>query len=151
MSAKNSFFKSALAYEGKILASYKYQLEIQNELLNVIKSTLPSHLSSHALYCVASGKKILLYTDSASWSSQLRFYHQDILQALSSSNTRRFEALQIKIIPQTIERKQKTTLSPPSAENIDLILSQAEHQTDEKLKAALLKLGRMFKKLPDYP
>lgn len=147
MSTKKNFFKSALAYEGRILASYQYQLEIQNELLKTVKSALPGHLSSHALYCVASGKKITLYTDSANWSSQLRFYHQDILQALSNTSTRKFEVLQIKIIPQTIEQKQKTTLSLPSTENIDLILSQAEHQTDEKLKEALLKLGRLFKKL----
>jgi hypothetical protein len=147
MPVKNSFFKSVLGYEGKTLATYKYQLAIQNELLNVVKSALPNHLSSHALYCVATGKKITLYTDSATWSSQLRFYHQSILRALSTSNNRVFEALQIKIIPQTIERKQKKTLMSPSRENIDLILSQAEHQTDKKLKAALLKLGRTFKKL----
>ncbi len=147
MPVKNSFFKSVLGYEGKTLATYKYQLAIQNELLNVVKSALPNHLSSHALYCVATGKKITLYTDSATWSSQLRFYHQSILRALSTSNNRVFEALQIKIIPQSIERKQKKTLMSPSRENIDLILSQAEHQTDKKLKAALLKLGRTFKKL----
>jgi len=147
MPVKNSSFKSALGYQGKIFTAYKYQLEIQNELLNAVKSALPGHLSSHALYCVASGKKIILYTDAAIWSSQLRFYHQDILQALSASNNLFFESLQIKIIPQTIERKQEKTLRPPSPENIDLILSQAEHQNDEELKAALLKLGRMFKKL----
>ena len=84
MPAKNSFFKSALGYEGKIFATYKYQLEIQNELLNAVKSALPSHLSSHALYCVASGKKVIIYTDSANWSSQLRFYHQDILHKLKT-------------------------------------------------------------------
>ena len=147
MPAKNNFFKSALGYEGKIFATYKYQLEIQNELLNAVKSALPSHLSSHALYCVASGKKVIIYTDSANWSSQLRFYHQDILKALPASNNRIFETLQIKIIPQTVEREKKKTLSSPSAENIELILSQAEQQTDGKLKEALLKLGRTFKKL----
>jgi len=148
MPVKNSFFKPLLGYKGKIFATYRYQLELQNELLNIVKSALPSHLSSHALYCVASGKKIIIYTDSATWSSQLRFYQQGILQALSVSNNPIFEALQIKIIPQkTIEQKQKKPLRTPSPENIDLILSQAEHQADEKLKAALLKLGKTFKKL----
>ena len=147
MPIKNSFFKTALGFEGKVFANYKYQLEIQKELLNTVKHALPSHLSSHALYCVASDRKIILYTDSATWSSQLRFYHQDILHALSVANNRKLEAVQIKIIPQTIDEKQKKALKPPSSENIDLILSQAEHQKDEKLKAALLKLGRLFKKL----
>ena len=147
MPVKYNSFKSALDYKGKIFTTYKYQLEIQNELLKVVKSALPRHLTPHALYCVASGRKIILYTDSAIWSSQLRFYHQDILQALSASNNRLFEALQIKIIPQSIERKQEKILRPPSAKNVDLILSQAEHQSDEKLKAALLNLGRTLKKL----
>ena len=147
MPVKYNSFKSSLDYKGKIFTAYKYQLEIQNELLKAVKSALPSHLTPHALYCVASGRKIILYTDSAIWSSQLRFYHQDILQALPASNNRLFETLQIKIIPQSIERKQEKTLRPPSAKNVDLILSQAEHQSDEKLKAALLNLGRTLKKL----
>ncbi len=137
----------ALGFEGKILAAYKYQIEIQKVLLKTIKSSLPENLSKHALYCVLSGKKVSLYTDSAVWSSQLRFYHQSILQSLLNSERGTIEVLQIKIIPKTIEQQQRKTMNIPSTENIDFILQQAANQTDEKLKTALMKLGKTFTKL----
>jgi len=149
MTNKYTTFKSALGYEGKVFALYKYQIETQTRLLKKIQSLLPEHLSSHVLYCVLNNKKLSLYTDSAIWSSQLRFYHQTILQALLRTHSGVIETLQIKIIPQTIkqddsEEKEHKTL--PSSENIDFILQQAEQQSDETLKKALLKLGSTFKK-----
>lgn len=142
MANKKNFFKSALSYDRKIITSYKYQIDLQSKLLQKIKLTLPSELSSHVLYCVMSGKKVSLYTDSAIWSSQLRFYHQTLLQAAQDSNLGSFETLQIKIIPKVREIEVKTVKKFPSIENIDCILSQAENQTDLTLKNALLKLGK---------
>ena len=147
MAYKQKFLKSILDYDGKVLVGYKYQIEVQNKLLKKIKSTLPDHLSSHALYCVISGKKVLLYTDAAVWSSQLRFYHHIILQELSTSNPGKFEEFQIKIIPTTMKQEERDMKKLPSKESVENILSQAETQTDEKLKEALLKLGKTFKKL----
>jgi len=149
MKNKYTTFKSALGYEGKVFALYKYQIETQTKLLHKIKSILPEHLSEHVHYCVLNNKKLSLYTDSAIWSSQLRFYHQTILQALSSSHSGVIETLQIKIIPQTIKQEnpaEKKSKALPSPENIDFILQQAEQQEDDTLKSALLKLGRTFKK-----
>jgi len=148
MTYKKGFFKSALNYEGKILIGYKYQIEVQSKLLKKIKSTLPTHLASHALYCVISNKKVILYTDSATWSSQLRFYHQTILQGISAtaSNRGTFETVQIKIIPQLIQKKIDEPKHFPSSENIDQILLQAKNQPDAKLKLALTKLGKTLKK-----
>lgn len=145
---KYSSFKSTLNFDGKVIALYKYQIEAQTKLLKKIKAVLPSHLSSHALYCVLSNKKISLYTDSAIWSSQLRFYHQTILKSLLTSHKGIIETLQIKITPQTITQQptQKRTKNVPSAENITFILEQAEHQSDEQLKNALLRLGKSFQK-----
>lgn len=146
MNNKKSYFKSALNYEGKILSGYRYQIEVQNELLKKIRSTLPIELASHALYCVVSDKKILLYTDSATWSSQLRFYHKAIVQGLSSSDKHTFESVQIKIIPRFDAKKENSSKKIPSIDNIKQILLQAENQTDEKLKLALKKLGKTLKK-----
>jgi len=148
MAFKYNTFKPALGYHGKIFTLYKYQIETQAKLLKIIQATLPDHLSAHALYCVLSNKKISVYTDSAAWSSQLRFYHRTMLQALLSSQEGVIETLQIKIIPPSIEKEpaQKKTKNIPSAKNIDFIFDQAEHQSNEKLKNALLKLGKTFQK-----
>jgi len=142
MANRKNFFKSALSYDRKLITSYKYQIDIQSKLLQKIKLKLPGELSTHVLYCVISGKKISLYTDSAIWSSQLRFYHHTLLQAAQDFNQGSFETLQIKIIPKVREVDVKQVKKIPSIENIDCILSQAENQTDLKLKNALLKLGK---------
>ncbi|KAF3977802.1 MAG: DUF721 domain-containing protein [Methylococcales symbiont of Iophon sp. n. MRB-2018] len=145
--AKNNFFKSALAYEGKVFSYYKQQQKIQQNLLNTIKASLPDRLACHALYCVVTEKKILVYTDSAIWSSQLRFYHQQMLEKLLASNQGYFEVLQIKIIPAVVEGENKLSNIIPSKENISLILEQANNQTDASLKNALLKLATTLNKL----
>ncbi len=144
--SKNKFFKLPLGYEGKVLSYYKFQQQVQNELLLIIRSSLPDHLANHALYCVATRNKILLYTDSAIWSSQLRFYHQQMLQSLLASKQGSFEVLQIKIIPSTVEKKGEA-VKIPSKENINGLLNQAENQRDVVLKTALLKLARTLNKL----
>jgi len=148
MAYKKTTFKSSLAFDGKVFTLYKYQIETQAKLLRKIKVALPDHLSEHALYCVLTNKKISLYTDSAIWSSQLRFYHQSILQSLLSSHSGVIETLQIKVIPQVIEpeHKQKELKKIPSEENINFILEQAEHQSDENLRDSLLRLGKCLQR-----
>jgi hypothetical protein len=147
MTNRNNFFKSASTYEGKIISRYKGQIEIQNKLLKTMSSALPAHLSDHALFCTISGKKIILYTDSATWSSQLRFYTKNLLQAILVSNRGNFEDIKIKIIPKIKEKEKQKPIKLPSSKNIDFIFNQAESQTDEKLKKALLNLGTTFSKL----
>ncbi len=147
MTKKQRFFKSALSYEGKVLAGYKYQIDVQNILLNKIRLVLPEHLAPHALHCVISEKKLIIYTDSAAWSSQLRFFHQRILQSLSASKQSHIELVQIKVLPIVTEQKNRSSKIIPSADKIDQILSDADNQTDEKLKQALMKLGKTFQKL----
>lgn len=142
----NNAFKSALDYEGKILRYYKYQQHAQNEVLTAVKAALPKQLASHALFCVVAEQKILLYTDSANWSSQLRFYRQQILQQLNTSRLGNFELLQIKIIPATIERQAKPA-HIPSAKNISLLAEQAKSQPDAVLKKALAKLACTLRKM----
>jgi len=142
---KKSFFKLVLTYDQKIIANYQYQIDIQSKLLQKIKSILPNHLSIHVLYCVASEKKLSLYTDSAVWSSQLRFYHRTILQTVSEDNLGYFETVQFKIIPQTNEIEKKNKKNFPSIENIDFIINSAEEQDDKNLKNALNKLGNTLK------
>ena len=144
--SKSNFFKSPLGYEGKVISYYKFQQAVQNELLLIIKASLPERLARHALYCVASGDTILLYTDSAIWSSQLRFYHQHMLQKLSTSKQGSFVVLKIKIIPSTVEQIERAA-KIPSEKNITDILSQGENQKDEALKTALLKLAATLSKL----
>lgn len=145
MAYKHNTFRSALAYEGTLLSRYRRQIALQNKLLQRIKYCLPERLADHALYCVISEQRVSLYTDSAIWSSQLRFYQQTMLESVLSSNVGYFQTFRIKVIPEQItpsidERLKKM----PSSENIDFILSTAEQQSSDELKNALLRLGKTF-------
>ncbi len=146
MRKKNNSFKAVQRYEEKILARYIFRMSVHSELLQIIKSALPAALSPHAIHCVSSERKVSIYTDSATWSSQLRFYQKTMLKAINSSNQGSFETIQIKIIPKTVQFDKKEKPLLPSSENINSLLNQAKNQTDETLKAALLKLGNTLKK-----
>lgn len=145
MNKKNHFIP-VQRYKDKILTSYLYRISLHSELLKIIKSALPANLSSHAIYCITSDRNLILYTDSAIWSSQLRFHHQNILRAILKSKQGDFEMMKIKIIPQVIQSSKEVTSILPSTENIESIISQAKNQNDEELQGALLKLGNTLKK-----
>ncbi len=148
MSYKKSSFKPALGFEKKVLSAYKHQIRVQSILQRIIKESLPKHLADHVLYCVVSEKIITLYTDSSTWSSQLRFYQETILLSLAESNKGDFEELKVKLIPKENEVQAfKTSVIRPSKESIDNILSQAENQSDDRLKHSLLRLSKTLKNL----
>lgn len=142
-------FKLPLNCTSKILSHYQRQYLIQHNILVLIKSSLPTHLADHILYCVAMGRKITIYTDCASWSSQIRFYHVQILQKIATANQGCFEALQIKIVPPIIEQ-QTEPANIPSKKSIAFILKQAHNQPHKALKTALLKLAKTLDKLSQY-
>lgn len=146
MAYKKNPFKPTLSYEGRVLSGYKQRINIQNKLLATIKASVPDRLASHILYCAFSEQKVSLYTDSAIWSSQLRFYHQAMLNTVLSSNFGSFQSLQIKVIPKSTTPEDKDNKTYPSAENISAILGAADLQTDDLLKNALLNLGKTFQK-----
>jgi len=145
MNKKNHFIP-VQRYKDKVLTSYLYRISVHSQLLQTIKSTLPTTLSPHAIHCITSDRNLILYTDSAIWSSQLRFHHQAILRAVIKAKQGNFEMIKIKIIPKSIQSNNVVESRLPSTENIESIISQAENQNDDELKNALLKLGNTLKK-----
>jgi len=146
MPYKKNSFKPTLDYRSTILSGYKQQIAIQNKLLVSIKSSVPDRLAGHILSCAFSDQKVSMYTDSAIWLSQLRFYHQTILNTLLSSKLGSFQSLDIKIIPKKIQPETKDNKTYPSMDNVTFILDAAEQQPDNLLKNALLNLAETFQK-----
>jgi hypothetical protein len=89
---------------------------------------------------------LLLYTESASWASQLRFYHQAILNKLAETEYKNIQGLQVKIQPKTIEQKTGRLLLIPSAKNIRMIQEQVKDQEQDVLSQALLRLSNTLEK-----
>lgn len=139
-------FKPALDYNKYQLALCLDKIAAQQALLAKIKQALPYNLAIHAQHCVISGSTLLLYTDAASWASQMRFFQPAILNKLHEAGQSSLSRLQIRVTAQFAE-PAKRTLSLPSAENIELICADAaRHPKGDELTAALSRLGSTLKR-----
>ncbi len=87
-------FKSALEFHNRTIDKLVTQVEQQQDLLSMVKSVLPEMLAEHTLHCVIHDTTLLIYSDAAVWSSQLRFYQAAILNVVEQSVKR----VQIRLI-----------------------------------------------------
>jgi len=142
-------FKPILYPAGKLLNTYQQKINLQQQALGILKSVLPDNIAIHALYCVITDHKLLVYTDSSNWSSQLRFYHPVMLNKIVESGWKQIQLLQIRIIPEQVKPSLPHSANIPSKKNIQFIRQQLQSQTDDKLNTALLKLCDTLDRLSD--
>lgn len=149
MAKKHTPFKAALSYPNRTIAYFYSQIEQQKLVLQRIHEVLPAVIAKHALHCVINGKKLLIYTDTAAWASQLRFYNSAILAAIATVTRESVTLMQIKVRTETSPATSKPARKPiiPTAEKIALIHEQSLTVSDEQLKQSLLKLSATLKKL----
>lgn len=162
MATKPTFFKAALSFPNRTITHFYSQIEQQKMALQRIHEVLPATIAKHALHCVINGKKLLVYTDTAAWASQLRFYNSAILAAIAPITRESVSIMLIKIRIDTSFTRRKgdaqagtevslVSRKPiiPSAEKIELIHSYSLTIADEQLKQALLKLSTTLAKLSE--
>jgi hypothetical protein len=144
-------FKLAQSFQNRSLDVLHSRLNQQQALLRGIRSALPLALSSHVLHCVVNEKKLLLYTDSAVWASQLRFLKQEILQAASTLRQAQLDKLQIRILADQINESPRTgrKANLPSEEKIAMMRDQANSIQGSQLGQALQRLSTTLAKLTD--
>lgn len=157
---KTTSFKAALSFPSRTIAHFYSQIEQQKQVLQRIHEVLPATIAQHALHCVVNGKKLLVYTDTAAWASQLRFYNSAILTAIAPVTRESVSIMQIKVMaemsPTGRRRGALQTASPsrkpniPSAEKIELIHHYGLTVSDEQLKLALLRLSTTLAKLSKH-
>lgn len=147
MAKSQPTFRSVLNLPERLFAIYQQKINQQARILGLIRSTLPSELSPHVSYCVLNDKKLVLYTDSAIWSSQLRFFHQTIIAKLHGTGFQHVEILQIKVLVERQNRSFENKAKVPSRENIDMIRRQGLAQQDKELNAAFLRLSDTLSRL----
>jgi hypothetical protein len=144
-------FKLAQSFQNRPLDALQSRLHQQQSLLRGIRSELPLSLANHVLHCVVNEKKLLLYTDSAVWASQLRFLKQEILQAASKVQQAPLDKLHIRILADQINESPRTgrKANLPSEEKIAMIRDQANNIQDSQLGQALQRLSTTLAKLAD--
>lgn len=130
------------------MAVYKTKIEQQIHCLSLIKAGLTASLAEHLSYCVISGKKLLLYTDTEESAAQLRLYQSVILKAVSISNLPAVESMQVRLIPQPAKQQSiSNIIKLPSKKNIDLIRDNLQTIKDDELKLAWQRLSQTLEKL----
>ncbi|MEQ1545142.1 DciA family protein [Methyloglobulus sp.] len=146
--------KAVLSYPNKTIALLCLQINQQLAILKHVKAVLPKELANHALHCVFNDKKLnnrklLIYTDSAVWASQLRFYGKTLLTAIESVTSESVSVLQIKVInvPETANTRKKCMTAIPSQAVVDEINSFSHTVTDTKLKHSLEQLSSTLSRL----
>lgn len=139
-------FKAAQSFPNRFLAQYYSRVEQQKQGLQRIRDILPPSLARHALHCVIDEKKLLLYTDSAAWGSQLRFYKHVILAAVNEKSS---GILLIRILTEKtgINVKVDGKVNIPSSANIAMIRRQSDKVPDVELKLALKRLSATLSRL----
>jgi hypothetical protein len=151
MSQELQLFKKSLAFPNRTMVYLHSQIEQQQRILKHIKTVLPDDLAKQTKHCLIKDHKLLVYTDSAIWASQLRFYNNAILASIQNLVKTPIKNLQIKIISRTtgliVTTQRKANL--PSLEGIDLIRKHSLSISDDKLSVALLKLSTTLKRMAD--
>lgn len=149
MPQKPPTFKLSLSFQNRTMAYLYSQIEQQQRILQHIRAVLPEALAKQARHCLIRDKKLLIYTDSAAWASQLRFYNSAILAAIAPLTRTPVEIMQIKIITGQTglilgpQRKAKI----PSVEKIEIIRNDSLTVADNQLRLALLKLSATLERL----
>ena len=151
MAEKLQPFKKSLAYPNRTMVYLHNQIDQQQRILQQIKAVLPDELAKQTKHCLIKDHKLLVYTNSAIWASQLRFYNSAILGSIQSLVKSPIESLQIKIISRTtgLTETSQRKANLPSLEGIDLIRKHSLSISDDKLSVALLKLSITLKRLAD--
>ena len=147
MKLKVQPLKPILAYPNRMIAQLCVQINQHKVILERVKAALPIELADHVIHCVLNEKKLLVYTDSAIWASQLRFHSKTMLAAFGQDSSA--SVLQVKVIDALAT--SITTVKPkavtPSLAVADEIHSQGLLTSDPLLKQALNKLSTTLTRL----
>lgn len=144
--SKKTAFRSALDYDGRPLAVCLEKIAEQNRLLHIVRTALPPSIAEHADHCVVSAARLLIYTTSAAWASQIRFFNQAILNKLHESGQQKITHVQVKILLQPDEPKRGRVARLPSGEIVQAVFGQMNENSEDVLDKALAKLAKTLKK-----
>jgi len=140
--SKNAMFRSAIDFDSGSLALYMEKIAEQNQLLRVVRVVLPPSIAEHADYCVTSGARLMIYTESAVWASQIRFYQDAILNKLHELGQQKVTRVQVKILLRPDDAKKARTARLPSAETVQSMLGSVDEKSDDVLDQALANLAK---------
>lgn len=118
----------------------------QQALRQRVCGVLPALLAQHVQHCVQSGKRLLIYTDSANWASQIRFFNGVILNAIDHTGQQNIERIQIKVIEQPAAIAPSRAPTLPSQAVIDYLQQHADSNSNDAVQQSLKRLANTLHK-----
>lgn len=149
MTFKPAAFKSALSFPSRSMDQWVVQIKQQKQILKTLRTVLPETLSQHLHHCVINGKKLMIYTDSAAWASQLRFYDKALLAAIAPLTTQSVSIVQFKLIIEKVGPNLATQEPAmiPALDKLKAIRDFCRAGPNNELTSALLKLTKTLEDL----
>jgi len=149
MPQKPPTFKTSLVFQNRTMAYFYNQLEQQHKILQKIQTVLPDTLAKQTLHCLLRERKLIIYTNSATWATQLRFYNSAILDAVITLTKTPVESMKVKIITGTSGLVSTATREAklPSVEKIEAIKMDSLTIEDNQLRLSLQKLSATLERL----
>lgn len=144
-------FQIPLSFQNRLFGYYVNQIEQQQRMLQQVRKGLPDNLAKHACHCLISNGTLLVYTDSAIWASQLRFYNQTILANVVSVTHEAVQKMQIKVMTQNtgVHPPSVVQVNIPTLATIDMMQKQTACVSDKSLQQSLLRLNATLRRLAD--
>ncbi|TAL45398.1 MAG: DUF721 domain-containing protein [Methylovulum sp.] len=149
MLKKSTSFNTPLLCRNRTISYYYSKIQQQNRILQHIRKVLPAALAKQVRHCLVKDKKLLVYTDSAIWASQLRFYNKIMLVSVAQLSQESVETIQVKIITEStgLSVQAVSKARVPSAATIAIIRNDSLGVSDNQLKQALLNLSSTLERL----
>ena len=139
-------FKPANAFASHPLTLWLSILQEQTKLLRSIQKNLPTQLTQAIRHCLISEQQLIIYVDSASWASQLRFLQDKIMAGLIESGVTHVKGLQIRLAANPQNPLKKRTIKLPSETVLSALKNSYGDNTEDALAQALNKLTRTLEK-----
>ena len=135
--AINNIFKNNTA-----LSKITKQAQLLNRLNHAFQQSLPAQFSAHCKLANIKGKKLVIHTDNASYSSLLRFQSPLLCKTLSRELGIDIKTLEVKVRPQFVSFEEQPSNPISMPESAATSLQQIAQNMDEgALKLALEKLA----------
>lgn len=144
-------FQIPLSFQNRLFGFYVNQIAQQRQMLQNVRKGLPDNLAKHACHCLVSNGTLLLFTDSAIWASQLRFYNKAILANIAPVTQEIVQKMQIKVMTQSTGTSPASVVKVkiPTVATIELMKKQTACVNDKPLQQSLLRLNATLRRLAE--
>ncbi len=137
----DSSFKSAHSYSATQFQAYQQTITRHQIILKLVRSAVPKQFANSIHYCLPKSEHLIIFTDSAAWSSQLRFFESALLRILHESGYINIEKIKLKILQQRSHTQKTSQPSLPDLKSVSIIESIALSRKQDRLASALLRLS----------